>query len=108
MSYDVAVAGKDCPCCGASGGVEIGNYTYNCSPMLWEANKASLSDLNGKPVEEVALVLSEGVAIMRADPERFRAMNPANGWGDYDSWLGYLDRIIDACNQYPGAVLVVT
>lgn len=108
MSYDVSIVGKDCPCCGASGGVEVGNYTYNCSKMLWEAADTSLSALHGKPVEEVAQVLSKGVAVMRADPARFQAMNPENGWGDYDSWLDYLDRIIDACQRYPGAVLEVS
>lgn len=34
---------------------------------------------------------------LEADPGRFRALNPSNGWGDYDSLLGVLREMRDAC-----------
>ena len=35
---------------------------------------------------------------MAADPDRWRAMNPPNGWGDYDRCLqGRMRRFAEAC-----------
>lgn len=50
----------------------------------------------------------EGVAYLRviitgleADPDRFRAMNPENGWGSYDGLLGVLRDMHDAVPDWP-------
>lgn len=32
---------------------------------------------------------------LEADPEQYRAMNPENGWGSYDSLLGVLREMRD-------------
>jgi hypothetical protein len=85
------------------------NYTHNTNPMIAEALKP-LEPLYG-PVPECGGPLGpvigpawwellEGldgsagsgflaalIVMLESDPERFRAMNPANGWGDYDRLL---------------------
>jgi hypothetical protein len=38
---------------------------------------------------------------LEADPERFRAMNPENGWGDYDSFLKTLAEMRNAVPEWP-------
>lgn len=38
---------------------------------------------------------------LTADPSRFRAMNPENGWGDYDSLVKVLTEMRDAVPEWP-------
>lgn len=33
------------------------------------------------------------IEVFEADPDKFRALNPANGWGDYDGFLTALHDI---------------
>ncbi len=76
--------------------VDCGNYTYNCSKMFQEANelKLSLSDLNNGCSGEVIPVLEEVISNMRKDKEKYEAMNPPNGWGDYECFLKFLENIL--------------
>jgi hypothetical protein len=38
---------------------------------------------------------------LEADPTRFRAMNPDNGWGNYDQFLALLKKMRDAIPEWP-------
>lgn len=38
---------------------------------------------------------------LEADPERFRAMNPPNNWGDYDSLVKVLTDMRDRVPEWP-------
>lgn len=40
---------------------------------------------------------------MLAHPERYREMNPSNGWGSYESALRFLFNIRLACTKHPNA-----
>jgi hypothetical protein len=44
---------------------------------------------------------------MEADPEKYRAMNPENRWGDYEGAMGYLRRLAEACAANPRCVIGV-
>jgi hypothetical protein len=46
-----------------------------------------------------------GIAAMKADPEKFKALNPSNGWGDHDSALAFLERVLAACEAHPLLVI---
>lgn len=86
------------------------NYTHNVTPM-W--NAAGVFDVlygrgewdNDKLVLAGALIriLEEGSIQMLNYPGRFRAMNPPNGWGDYDGALSFLERLLAACRAHPKA-----
>lgn len=89
------------------------NYTHNTNAMLAAAYKlaggeeteqcgGSLGDiigpawwdhLEGATAEQGVVVLDRFIAGLRSDPERFRAMNPENGWGSYDGVLGVLEEM---------------
>lgn len=88
--------------------VEIGNYTSNVFPMWVDAlNGTSLREYRGAPCSEAAGPLADGVKRMEADPDHYRAMNPKNGWGDYQGALDYLRRLAEACAQHPKCTIAI-
>lgn len=57
--------------------------------------------LDGMSGPEGAALLDRIIRGLEADPERFRAMNPENGWGDYDSFLKVLTEMRNAVPEWP-------
>jgi hypothetical protein len=94
--------------------IDIGNYTRNVSPMWARAlDGTTLGDVieSTPAVAQIAGRLQVAVARMEADPATYRAMNPENGWGDYDGALAYLRNLADACvvmAPHPGCVVRVS
>jgi hypothetical protein len=112
MSWDASLT---CDCCGH----EVGdwNYTHNTNRMI-AAARESLGHvdahdlgsthpimkaigppwyqvLNGMSGADGAWFLNEIVTALEDDPPRYRAMNPENGWGSYDSLLDVLRQMRD-------------
>ncbi len=86
---------------------DVGNHTWNCSPMFVKAIGESLTDLDGRVAGEVAEQLCLGVKAMLDDPGGYEALNPPNGWGSYDSALAYLQNLALACRRHPKATIRV-
>ena len=107
MSYDVYLRGcygcGDCPSCHAAESELDRNYTYNVGPMIHDACGSGPNEWHGKPANEVASIISKGLEKMRADPAKYEAMNPANGWGDFEGCKNFLGEIQDECQRYPKA-----
>jgi hypothetical protein len=104
MSYDITLTVD-------TGGEEpavVGdwNYTSNCGPM-WRAAGADLAGFDGKPASECATVLRAALTAVRAEPERYEAMNPRNGWGSYASLLPALGELLKLCERHPLATVHV-
>ena len=100
------------------------NYTHNTNRMI----SVALISSGGAPAPECdgplgavigpawwkrldGLSGADGAAYLRliidgleAAPESFRAMNPDNGWGDFDGLLHVLTRMHDASHEHPAAV----
>lgn len=95
------------------------SYTHNCNGM---ANAVIHDDyeqqsvfaevfrplreswwkrLDGMSGPEGAAYLDGIVRGLELDPERFRALNPENGWGDYDSFVKVLVEMRDAVPEWP-------
>ena len=89
MSNDIEIVRDACDKCGRGETRtedEI-NLTYNLSPMLRAAGAKPWVDYAGKPAREVGEEILAVLDRMAEDPEKWRAMNPSNGWGDYDRCL---------------------
>jgi hypothetical protein len=91
------------------------NYTHNTNGMIAAAFEAASGEttpqcggplailigaawwkrLDGVSGKDGAAYLASIVTGLEADPERYRAMNPENGWGDYDGLLGVLREMRD-------------
>lgn len=79
------------------------NCTYNVAPMFYAALpiESGLRGLDGMPAAAAADALCHAIRAMEDDPAKYRAMNPANGWGSYESALEFLRNIHDACVEHP-------
>ena len=87
--------------------VNVGNYTWNVSPMYKEALGYTLSELDNKKANEVIDELAEGHKKMIKKPQKYKKMNPDNGWGDYEGAKEYLHDIIIACAENPECIIRV-
>jgi hypothetical protein len=97
VSWD---ADLSCAACGCDGG-NAWNYTSNTNPMVnailadagYDGPSAWWTHLNGMTGEESRPFLDLIIQGLEADPDRFRAMNPPNGWGSYDNLLATLHEM---------------
>jgi hypothetical protein len=88
---------------------DCGNYTYNVSPMYYDAlGGTGLRGLDGLACAVALPLIQSAVAKMADDPAKYRAMDPPNKWGDYESALIWLRQIGEACERHPSAVVRVT
>lgn len=108
MSWSIYVNVPPCVTCGNSESVDIGGQTYNVSPMYYDAfGGEGLRGLDGKQCREALPLLVAAVERMQAEPEKYRAMNPKNGWGNYEGALETLVKLREACERYPTGTVVV-
>lgn len=52
--------------------------------------------------------LCDGLALLKADPEKFKALNPKNGWGDYNGLVAFVEAYLEACKANPHAEVSVS
>lgn len=83
------------------------NYTSNCAPM-WREAGADLAEYHGKTAGECMPSLRAAIELLKADPDRFRAMDPPNGWGSYDSLVPALERLLAVFAAMYGATVRVS
>lgn len=87
------------------------NITHNLGRM---ASEAGIYEVLWRP-EEIGVEragqlvgrLAAGLALLEQDPERFKALNPENGWGDYEGLVDFTRRYLAACEQWRDAKVKV-
>lgn len=57
--------------------------------------------LDGMTGPEGAAYLNVIIRGLEADPDRFRAMNPENGWGNYDDLVKLLTEMRNSVPEWP-------
>lgn len=82
-------------------GYDLGTATYGAPPQ--EHPRPWWMALDGMTAPEGVEFLNLIIVGLLADPDRFRAMNPPNGWGDYDSVLLVLVAMRDWASAIPQA-----
>jgi len=85
------------------------NITHNLNKM---ADAAGIYDVVWQPAEhgianagQLVEPLKGGIERLEADPERFKALNPPNGWGSYDGLVRWLKEYLAACEANPDATV---
>lgn len=83
------------------------NITHNLGTM---ADKAGIYEYLWRPDEinvtkaaQLIQPLAKGLSDLEASPEKFKAYNPENGWGDYEGLVRFVRNYLDACTIYPNA-----
>ncbi len=100
MSYDVSL-------CIDTGGQEPACLTSNVAAM-WRRAGADLVAFDGRVAADVLPALRAAIVVMEDDPATYKAMNPPNGWGDYDSCLEFLGELVKDFASHPKATVVVS
>lgn len=73
---------------------------YDC---LWGAPENGFTQA-GQLIEP----LTAGIAAMKADPEKFIALEPENKWGTYARFVPWLEVLLEACIANPEAEIVIS
>jgi hypothetical protein len=105
VSYDIGL-------CIDTGGPEPAyltdrNQTSNVAPM-WRHAGADLAGFHGRIAADALPALRAAIATMEDNPATYKAMNPPNGWGDYDSCLEFLRGLVTDFTSHPKATVMVS
>lgn len=88
------------------------NITHNLGRMADEAGIYQClwrPDENGISIaRQMIEPLEAGLALLHSDPERFRQLNPSNGWGSYEGLVEFVTECLDACRDHPDAAVSVS
>lgn len=83
------------------------NITHNLNTMaeaagvykhLWRPDEVGITK-----AAQLFTPLREGLKRLKANPSRFEALNPDNGWGDYSSLVEFVSGYLAACEMWPEA-----
>lgn len=83
------------------------NITHNLGAMakaaelytvLWHPESCGI-----RTASQLVEHLRPGLEILLASPEKFRTLNPPNGWGTYEALVGFVSNYITGCEAYPDA-----
>lgn len=106
MSLDVYLTDAD------GGEVYWANITHNLNKM---ASEAGIYACLWRPDEhgitharQIIEPLVAGLALMAAEPARFEALNPPNGWGSFERFVPWCERYLQACRDNPEALVRVS
>lgn len=83
---------------------------WNCTSNLarmWRAAGIDLQLCDGRDAGGCAEGLEAALVNLRADPDRFRAMDPPNGWGSYDKLVPHLEELLSRWVAAPRAIVRV-
>lgn len=72
---------------------EAGIYTY-----LWRPEELGITK-----ARELIDPLEIGLILMKNNPERFKKLDPKNGWGSYGLFVPWVESYLKACKEHPDA-----
>lgn len=82
------------------------NMTSNVAPM-WRLAGADLAEFEDRQAGDCLPLLEAAIAEMNANPDKYRPLNPSNGWGSYESCLKFLGELRDEFARHPKATVQV-
>ena len=87
------------------------NITHNLNDMAEEAGIYQAlwrpEEIGVTKAEQLIPLLEDGLEKLLADPGRFKAFNPSNGWGTYDGLCQFVRAYLAACKENPDAEVEV-
>lgn len=107
MSYDISFRRKVENMEGELYLNEDFNMTSNLGPM-YRAAGLDIGALDKYNCTDVAETILPRYEYLVAHPDEMRALEPENGWGDYESALKFLREIYDTCLDHPECFVEVS
>jgi hypothetical protein len=91
--------------------VDSFNITHNLGKMadaagiyecLWRPEEQSPPIVKA---EQCVPLLMAGLVLLRAAPETFRKLSAPNGWGTYEDFVPWVEKVLMACEANPDALV---
>lgn len=88
------------------------NITHNLGKMadeagiykhLWRPDEIGITK-----AEQLIEPLRAGLARLKSNPERFKMFDAINGWGLYIDFVPFVEKYLQACEEYPDAEVSVS
>lgn len=88
------------------------NITHNLGNMakaagiymhLWRPDELGITKAS-----ELIGPLTEGLALLKSDPEKFKKYDSPNGWGLYENFVPWVEKYLAACIEHPDATVSVS
>lgn len=99
MSYDirfgVKVAGAPEDCFAVIGEPEYDSPTYNLRPIFEKSMDWDYKQGDWYPITEVMPKIQRGITELTMHPEKYRKLEPENGWGTIGSAVKCLRSVVD-------------
>ena len=88
------------------------NITHNFGKMAGEAGIYEAlwrpEEIGKTKASEIVELLEKGLAALKARPEHFEKFNSPNGWGMYEHFVPFVEKYLEACKEYPDAIIEVS
>lgn len=106
MSLDLSIAPNSCKHCGKGDDALKFNYTYNVSQMWYEVypEDEGMVQIDGMTGREAAPKIQKAIWEMESKKKFMKKLEPDNGWGSYEGFLQFLNKVLEACKECPGGV----
>lgn len=58
--------------------------------------------------KDIISKIEEGLKFLKRKPEYFEEFNSPNGWGMYENFVPFVENYLNACKEYPEAIVKVS
>ena len=87
------------------------NITHNLNTMADAAGIYQAcwrpEEINATKASDIIPILEKGFKDLKARPEHYKQFDSDNGWGTYKDFLPWVESYLNACKQYPDAIIEV-
>lgn len=93
------------------------NITHNLEKMadeagiyfaIWEPEKYKNIFKKKIKAKRIIKILETGLNELKSKPEYFAQFNPANGWGDYNHFVEFVEEYLNNCKKFPDSIVSVS
>ena len=85
------------------------NITHNLGKMAGEAGIYEAlwrpKEIGKAKASEIVEILEKGLADLKSRPKHFETFNSPNGWGMYEDFVTFVEKYLEACKEYPDAII---
>ncbi len=80
---------------------------YNISENDHQA-EWKFEEENTTLAKDIIPLLEKGLSDLKTRPEYFEKFNSPNGWGMYEHFVPFVEKYLEACKEYPDAIIEVS